>query len=260
MRKIIFLLFILFIFFSLTNFAIAESNIVKLPDTLRSSIHTLNGSANNGTSSYAYDENFSTGYGSNNSRNDGGYDLYVISEHIFPRAINLNKIFYSLSAFCRANGKYIRTHNYYMYVEYEVDGRWYELPGSRYEGGGGEGATGYETGQIYYNSPINNVQGLRATVHSYGLATGGEGRAEANGWIYEIQGWGENYVDIGLRAYDGQNIIKIACEPSGVLISPLRINKNGNTYAIALVDPIDARASKIRIMTSSGIKALAKIN
>ena len=80
----------------------------------------------------------------------------------------------------------------------------------------------------------------------------------ACGWIYELQGWG--VVDIGLRAYDGNGIVKIACEPAGVLSSPLRIHKNGTTYAIVLVDPADARASKIKIRTSSGVKALAKVN
>lgn len=144
-----------------------------------------------------------------------------------------------------------------MYVQYKVGGAWYELSGSRHEGGGGEGDAGYDTGQVIYNTTIYNVQGLRATIHSFGLATGGEGRARACGWIYEIQGWG--IVDIGLRAYDGTGIVKIACEPAGVLTSPLRIHKNGTTYAIILVDPADARASRVRIKTSSGIKALARI-
>lgn len=258
MKKFIFFIFFLFVLFSLTRSVRADTNIVGLADTTHTNTHTLNGSSNGGSPSNAYDENFSTGYGSDNWRSDGGYELYVISENNFLRPVTLNKISYRLYAAATANGKYIRTHNFYMYVEYKVGGTWYELAGSRHEGGGGEGDAGYDTGQVIYNASISNVQGLRATVHSYGLATGGEGRARACGWIYEIQGWG--VVDIGLRAYNGGQIVKIACEPIGVLTSPLRIHKNGTTYAIILVDAADARASKIRIRTSSGIKALAKLN
>jgi len=67
------------------------------------------------------------------------------------------------------------------------------------------------------------------------------------------------YVDCGLRAYDGTTIITIACEPAGTLTSPLRIRKGSTTYGIVLVDPSDPMASKIRIKTSSGIKALRKL-
>lgn len=85
------------------------------------------------------------------------------------------------------------------------------------------------------------------------------GSAEAS--IYEIKAWGNNNVDIGLRAYDGNSIIKIACEElNGKPSSVLRIKKGDKSYAVALVETTDANASKIRIKTNSGIKALAKIN
>ncbi len=70
---------------------------------------------------------------------------------------------------------------------------------------------------------------------------------------------GETPTDIGLRYYDGHNIVKIAAEPKGTLNSPLRIAKNGDIYGIMLVDPDDPCASGIRIKTSSGIKALRKL-
>jgi hypothetical protein len=65
-------------------------------------------------------------------------------------------------------------------------------------------------------------------------------------------------IDIGLRVYDGTEIVKIACEPQGTLTSPLRIAKNGVVYGIVLVDPSDPAASKLKIQTSSGTKALRK--
>lgn len=66
-------------------------------------------------------------------------------------------------------------------------------------------------------------------------------------------------IDIGLRLYDGTEIVTIACEPEGTLTSPLRISKNGVIYGIVLVDPSDPKASKLKMQTSSGIKALRKL-
>jgi hypothetical protein len=65
-------------------------------------------------------------------------------------------------------------------------------------------------------------------------------------------------IDIGLRVYDGTEIVTIACEPEGTLTSPLRIAKNGVLYGIVLVEPSDPAASKLKIQTSSGTKALRK--
>jgi hypothetical protein len=70
---------------------------------------------------------------------------------------------------------------------------------------------------------------------------------------------GPAYADIGLRVYDGTGVITIACEPEGAATSPLRIAKNGTTYGIALVEPSDVNACGIRIETSSGVKALRKL-
>ncbi len=70
-------------------------------------------------------------------------------------------------------------------------------------------------------------------------------------WIYA-------YIDIGLRVYDGTAIVSIACEPAGTLTSPLRIAKNGVIYGIVLVDPSDQHASRIKVKTGSGVKALRK--
>ena len=66
------------------------------------------------------------------------------------------------------------------------------------------------------------------------------------------------YIDCGLRIYDGTSNIAIACEPAGTLTSPLRIYKGSSIYGIVLVPTSDSNASKIRIQTSSGIKALRK--
>ena len=74
----------------------------------------------------------------------------------------------------------------------------------------------------------------------------------------EVQGVAVEAVDIGLRAYDGTGIIKIGCE-IGSATSPLRISKNGTNYGILLVATNAANASRIRIPTASGVKAVMKL-
>jgi len=69
-------------------------------------------------------------------------------------------------------------------------------------------------------------------------------------------------LDIGLRVFDGTNIVGIACEPPGAggqLTSPLRIHKNGTNYGVLLVVPDAAEASMLKIQTTDGIKALRKL-
>lgn len=66
-----------------------------------------------------------------------------------------------------------------------------------------------------------------------------------------------DYIDIGLRVFDGNQNWAIAAEWS-TDVSPLRIAKNTTVYRIALVDPIDPQATRVRIKTDSGVKALRK--
>jgi hypothetical protein len=69
-------------------------------------------------------------------------------------------------------------------------------------------------------------------------------------------------LDLGLRAYDGTRIIRIACEapgPGGTLSSPLRIARNGTNYGILLVQTNATDASRIQVKTPAGIKAWKKL-
>lgn len=65
--------------------------------------------------------------------------------------------------------------------------------------------------------------------------------------------------DIGLRAYDGTAIIKIACEGPNSTNSAVRFNKNGTNYGILLTATNSPNASKFRVQTSSGTKAIMKL-
>jgi len=66
------------------------------------------------------------------------------------------------------------------------------------------------------------------------------------------------FIDIGLRAYDGTNVVAIACEPEGAANSALRIGKDNKVYGVALVELANPDASKVRIKAPSGIKALRR--
>jgi len=80
-------------------------------------------------------------------------------------------------------------------------------------------------------------------------------------YVYDFKAFGtpvSPFQDSGLRIYDGTDIIKIAAE-IGTPTSPLRIYNGSDILGISLVDPSDPDASKIRIKTSSGIKALRKL-
>jgi len=63
--------------------------------------------------------------------------------------------------------------------------------------------------------------------------------------------------ECGLRGYNGASTIHFACELLGTVTSPLRIRAgDNNNYGVVLVDPSDPDASKFRILTSAGVKAL----
>lgn len=273
MKKTIFFLFLLGLFLCLSTAAMADTDMVLLPTTS----HRYTGSGAS-LEPNILDGNFDTGYGQSIGGGEGGKDSVVQVDFTFSYPVHITRIDFRLGA---GGGGYGNDHGqgwYEWYIMYSVDGtNWLEvLPGYvayttntkthsygscyRYQGGascGSDSQTVAPTGNSITGLDLSNVKYIRAYAHGYGYGYGG-GSASAHGdaFIYELHAWGN--VDIGLRAYDGAGIVKIACEPTGILTSPLRISKNGTTYAITLVDPTDPNASKIRIKTSSGIKALRK--
>jgi hypothetical protein len=66
-------------------------------------------------------------------------------------------------------------------------------------------------------------------------------------------------IDCGLRIRENATTVRIACQPLGTVTSPLRIRKNSTTYGVILVPTNDPLASKTRIQTSAGIRALKRL-
>ena len=101
---------------------------------------------------------------------------------------------------------------------------------------------GVATGHVSDGDNARNIREIKSVIAGYrtGIATGSV------------------FIDIGLRLYDGSEIVKIACE-QGTPTSPLRISKYGTTYGIALVDIGTPYATGIIIQTSTGPKAMRKL-
>lgn len=115
-----------------------------------------------------------------------------------------------------------------------------------------------KTFEFTSGAPWNNVTRVRA--ETYGNFIPPWFCVQA--YIYELRAFGPAapvYQDIGLRVQTPTGIVSIAAE-IGAPTSPLRIAKSGVIYGIALVDPGDPNDSGVRIQTSSGIKALRKID
>ncbi len=114
---------------------------------------------------------------------------------------------------------------------------------------------GNTTGAGFWEDNSLTGYAYTVTADSNGVYFSG---SASNAWRIEKRG-GVSYVDCGLKVRDGSNTVSIACEPLGTITSSLRIRRSdNNTYGVVLVDPADSSASKLRIRTSSGTKALRK--
>ncbi len=248
MKKIMFLVLIPGLFLCLSTLAMADTDLIHLSDTT----HTYTG----GTGSLSIDGDFNT---VQYQSAGGDYDsnAVVTSTHTFAIPRNITSIKFRMSAHAHVYGDSDQVADIHYNVQYYDSNGWHVITNSQYNNSsGGNTTVDHDSGTVSLPVNLTNVTAIKAiaTAHTH---SGGNSRTEdSSASIYEIQAYG--VVDIGLRAYDGTGIIKIACEPAGTLTSPLRISKNGTTYAVTLVDPADANASKIRVKTSSGIKALKK--
>ncbi|MGC9314344.1 MAG: hypothetical protein ACP5G4_01815 [bacterium] len=133
---------------------------------------------------------------------------------------------------------------------YDSDG---DVQYVKYAGGTTQGwGKGIKIGSDGYAYTTGTIWGVSVTFYfdTHTLV------AQRNGaWTSRLSPWEPPYIDIGLRIYDGTSNVAIACEP-GTPTSRLRIAEDGTVYGIVLVDPSDPSASRIRIQTPDGIKAL----
>ena len=86
---------------------------------------------------------------------------------------------------------------------------------------------------------------------------GGNPTSHGTSSIYEIDATGQVYGDVGIRVYDGSEVVKIGTdqlEPT----HKLRVRKGGTTYGIPLLEIADTNASTVRIHDGSAVKALPK--
>ena len=248
MKKAGFFLFILGLFLCLSRSATADSNMILLPDTT----HTYSG----GTGSLSIDGDFNTVQFQSAG---GDYDssAVVSSIHNFSIPRTITSIKFRMAAHAHVYGDREQQADIHYNVQYYDGSAWHVVTGSEYNNSaGGNTTVDHDSGTVSLAVNLSNVTAIKAMANGHTHSNGNSRTNDSSASIYEIQAFG--VIDIGLRAYDGANVIKVACEPAGTLTSALRISKNGTTYAVTLVDPADANASKIRVKTSSETRALRK--
>ena len=248
MKRAVFFLFILGLFLCLGTAAMADTNMILLPDTA----HTYSG----GTGSLSIDGDFNTvQYQSAGGDYDSNAAVTSIHNFSIPRTITSIK--FRMAAHAHVYGDREQQADIHYNVQYYDGSAWHVIAGSEYNNSAGGNTTiDHDSGIVQLSVNLTNVTAIKAMANGHTHSNGNSRTNDSSASIYEIQAFG--VIDIGLRAYDGTNVIKVACEPAGTLTSALRISKNGTTYAVTLVDPADASASKIRVKTNSGIKALRK--
>jgi hypothetical protein len=220
--------------------------------------HSYTGT-NDGAGVNSIDDNFSTYQGVDSGSVRDNVNNTCISQHIFPRAFQINSIRYRL--YSHAEQTYAGNTSYIVRIEYTTNGTdWSTVSGTEVTGGssGGDGGSThtYDTGDTTKIISIANCLGIRAYVYSLGHSA--EGWVLARSRVYEVRAYGQPYNDVGLRFYSG-SVKKIGVEPT--LASKLRFYKDGTTYGIPLVATTDTMASPIRITLSGElVKALPTVD
>jgi len=136
------------------------------------------------------------------------------------------------------------------------------------------GALSYNGGPTLTRLPQTNSPAINKGISSVGITTDQRGlprtvilagySSNQFGGDYtdigavEVQTPPSVFLDIGLRVYDGTGIVSIACLPA-TTNTAFRVSKNGTTYGVVLTATNAADASKVRMKTSSGVKAWAKL-
>lgn len=224
---------------------------------------TASGTSHNATGgsnpTYGYDENFTTAHSSS------AEPATIISEHTFATPVIVTQFVWRLYAGSGASGKYAISGTSTVYVEYKVNDVWSYVPTSYISNSfsddgddsdtSGSCSAGSQTITYTYDCNISYVQAVRAYAYTTAAAAGGEGQSSRNSYIYEVQSWGNQYVDIGFRIPDGNGVIRtIAAEP---LLSThkVRIYRVSMIYGIPLVDTTAAGALPFRIYNGSATKA-----
>lgn len=238
------------VFLNLGNYALAEEINWSLGNnsTVAASVSGTNYWSKMGNGIEVKDNNIETSYGANCFAPPISHPVTSTYSSdctiILTQPAYLNRIEISHSAIVSDGSE-----NWYVDVYY--DDKWYNvLSGSgafeQKTDSVSEGWDEVSKIRVRSNGDCYNHPGLRASYTRHLTS--------------ELRAWGlPPCTDIGLRVFDGTDVVRIACEPEGTLTSPLRIKKNGIIYGIFLVNSSSAKASKVKIKVPSGIKALRRL-
>ncbi len=259
MKKIIlfFCIFLIYIFFTLNKTATAaDINYSRFAGTTVSGSTTRNpswGSSQYGSASETNDGSTGANGLGATTRGTGVNIVAVTATHTFssPHTITNLKGYFYLNVECLPG--YFELGSYTLSIF--QNGSWVQVGGGNF---------GYSNQGVYQGWKISTGEWKNVTAVSMYTNIQIRGNSQfiegyiVNSDIREIEAYGPPYVDCGFKTYDGANVISIACEPPGTLTSHLRIYKGSTTYGFVLVNTSGPKASKFRIQTSSGVKALRK--
>jgi len=213
------------------------------------STKTGGGSGNGGSTgnpSLAFDGDESTCYKwSNVDKGSSTSSAWVKSEFLKPHAITKIRAVFNCSTGPMKSGTYL--------LEIYDSGVWKEV-------GGGNLTQSLQTVE-YTNLDYKFAEQIKISITTT-IYFPGVGiivvTLPSDVCLYEFCAWGRDYVDAGLKIYNGSNVIKIGCKTLGAT-DKLRIRKENLTYGIPLLETNDADASPVRIYTGNETKALPKI-
>lgn len=201
--------------------------------------------ANVGVLGYINDENVATQHGLNYT--SLGYYSYVTSIWALSFStkmwVTTISIRYTLASI--SGGTYFPTRCSSYVVLNGSENLGDVLPGLS------NGSIGYNTVTLDINDYVENVR--------IGLNTALLGATnDCKILLAEVVITGDARVSSGIRLQQGSGVVELVRET--VLSSPLRYkDADGNVYSLVLVSTDDPTASTLRIRTSSGTKAVAKI-
>ncbi|MDO8536039.1 MAG: hypothetical protein Q7S30_03405 [Candidatus Omnitrophota bacterium] len=152
------------------------------------------------------------------------------------------------------NANAITMDNSYVYVCGEIFNNWCTEKRRKSDGG-------LEWSNVYSPAGFRTRPFSITSDNDYLYLAGEDGTA---GGEWRIEKQTKGFIDVGLRAQNGAQTVRIAIEPTdSPPTSGLRVYKNNRTYGIGLIGPTDTQYqtydSGLRVQTASGPKAVGKI-
>lgn len=221
--------------------------------TLGATSHSYSGG---GTGANSIDGNYSTAQSATNS-GDYNSTTNIVSQHTFSTTYTITRLDYRFTANVGVYGDSDQTSSMHWKIEYLVGTTWTTVTGLFYDNSaGGNSVRSYDSGNLSSNVSVACI-GIRANVWS---STGSQGDSRTNNCdsnIYEIQAYSQVYTGVGIKYYDGANVVELGGDTPATAAHKFRCYKGSTVYGLPHLATSDTNASKIRVYVD-GVYALPK--